>query len=194
MKNASMTVLTGTPFFDWKILRELSAEDVTTDGISLVGSTYALENVENDVVDLYELFGSCFKGLLLAFYGGTYGGQTLANSDDFDVDIVGWQHKGAYNPPMLLATTTADGCAFGTLASIEGVYGSAGSYYLDSITLSFSDSPASPIVYDSGNNRVAILAFTDISNCQYIYPYISGANGATDGEAPGVAVLATPVY
>ena len=195
--------LIGTPVIPWVEIRASAAED-EADAIDS-GETagdfmdYDLNTRSSSVFDLQAAFGNSFSQLLLCFYGEDGGGQTVVpGTDAFGFQLFGYRQSISstlYGPPLLIAQADSGSAVTGDMQVAHDANGTAvtagEAYWVDTIALSFSDWMGGVEVFDSGNNRIAILRVADLMGCRYIDPIIFNADGATASECPAVAVLGT---
>ena len=182
-----------TPMHSWETLRALSAEDGAAAAVLTSGFTY--NQKKSSCIDLYDLFGNTFAGIIIAMYGGTIGAQSVADDDGFGFDIIGYRSPRkssvlSINPALLIASCAAAAAIVGTMEMSPDGGTTKSSKWVDSMTLTNNDWPGTINKFDHGNNRVCLLAL-DACGIQFLYPYVHGADGTQAGEAPGVGMVIT---
>lgn len=180
-----------TPQTGWRELLALGVEDSAAT-ISTFGNYNFRDTVpQAGIIDLYEEFGNGWNSLVLGVYAGPSGGQDPADGDTFGLDVIGYRNSLA-GPPLLIATVAAGAGIIGTLSADykPATPGEAltNCYWADTAVLTFSDWPGEPKIFDSGNDRVALLDI-DMCGSRYILFNRHGVDGAVAGEAPAICIL-----
>ncbi len=184
----------GTPMIPLAELRVVTDEDAA-DIVSLVGN-HGLEFSAlsaSQVIDIRALFNTSFAALVLAFYAsdnGTGEGLVVEN-DHCGLDLFGYREGGG--PPMhICGTALTTGLLAGTMETATEVDGTAitsgTAYWIDTIVLSHDDSIFNPIVFDSANNKIAMIHM-DLCGCRYIYPRLAGMSKAVSSEIPAITLV-----
>ena len=180
-----------TPQTPWVELLALGAEDSAA-AISTYGSYNLRDTIpQANVIDLREKFGNGWRSLVLGVYAGPSGANDPADGDTFGLDVVGYRNSLA-GPPLLIATVAADAGIIGTLP-VDYKPATPGEaltdcYWADTMVLTFSDWIGEPTIFDSGNNRLAMLD-VDLCGGRYLLFNRHGVNGAEAGEAPAICIL-----
>jgi hypothetical protein len=180
-----------TPQTGWVEVLSLAAEDSAA-AIATFGSYNLRDTIpQTNVIDLREKFGNGWNSLVLGVYAGPIGGQNPADGDTFGLDIVSYRNSLA-GPPLLVATIAADAGIIGTLPVDYNPANPGGAltncYWADTAALTFSDWPGEPKIFDSGNNRVALLDI-DMCGSRYLLFNRHGVDGSVAGEAPAIRIL-----
>ena len=186
-----------TPQTPWVPIRAAAAEDagaVINWGAPTTGLNYFEQRA--NCADIRSKFGRKFAGILLAFYGYKIGAETVLDGDTFGFDLLAYRDlpgrddgKDSINPPVLICTV-ADGSAIcGKLEMTPDGGTTTLGLWVDTLTLTNVNKLFNVARFDSGNNRVCIIAI-DFSGSRFLYPRVVGANGGVAGEAPGVGIVA----
>lgn len=175
----------------WRELLALGAEDSAA-AISTFGNYNFRDTIpQAGMIDLYEHFGNGWNNLILGIYAGPIGGQDPADGDTFGLDIISYRNSLA-GPPLLLATVGATAGIIGTLPvdynPAEPGEALTNCYWADTITLTYSGWINEPEVFDSGNNRIALLKI-DPAGGRYLLFNRHGVDGAVAGEAPAICII-----
>lgn len=184
-----------TQMWPWHILRAVAAEDDAA-AISLTsGNTY--NQNKSNCIDLYDLFGDLFAGIIIAMYGDDLGGNSVANDDAFGFDLVGYRMPKksldiSINPAILICNADANAAIVGTQEMSPDGGTTKTANWVDTITLTKGNIawPGTLNIFDNASNRIALLCF-DGCGIRYLYPYVHGADGGQAGETPGVGMIIT---
>ena len=184
-----------TTMHGWELIRAAAAEDGAAAAVLTNGYNYNEQRA--NCINLYDLFGEKFGGIVLAFFGDTVGLNAVADGDTFGLDLIGYREISgskskitSYNPPLLICSLAAAAGVIGTMECTPDGGTTTTAKWCDSMTLTNKNKLFSPARFDHDNNRICQLAF-DAAGIKWIYPRIHTTDGAVGGEAPGIGIVAT---
>ena len=187
----------GTPMIPWTELRSILLEDAAALA-NFAANPHGLDFASlepEQYIDLQEVFASSFATGVFAFYAKDNGaGEGLIVDNDYcGFELLGYRESGG-DPILICGTALTTGLVVGTMettADSEGNALTAGTaYWIDTILLDRTDSVGRPLVFESSNNRIAMLQM-DLWGMRYLYPRFAGMSNAEAGEIPSIVMIGT---